>query len=228
MQVIEYGKAHAVIGDTKPHSSDLKDLGLKFNPALTINGVKTPGWIVFNNKLEDVTKYMNNNPKFVKTVVNVVSTGKVEPKYSLKVVKDLNVISVNQYVSSKGFEPEADYVTTRAKVLYNMTKHKADMNPSLRHVLRLKEFRTVSRMSDAELGSKLGEYDLPLVNDRFTAELLVTLFGHSEKLSGQHNAYLSELVIEMEPHLEKYLPESQEEDSLSSSSGEEEFRKLKK
>jgi hypothetical protein len=47
-------KSVAVFGDTKPFSEKLKELGGRYNPNLTLNGEKTPGWIFSNKKKEEL------------------------------------------------------------------------------------------------------------------------------------------------------------------------------
>lgn len=47
-------KSVAVFGDTKPFSDRLKELGGRYNPNLTLNGERTPGWIFSNKKKEEL------------------------------------------------------------------------------------------------------------------------------------------------------------------------------
>ena len=53
-------KSVAVFGDTKPFSDRLKELGGRYNPNLTLNGEKTPGWIFSNKKKEELQQLINN------------------------------------------------------------------------------------------------------------------------------------------------------------------------
>lgn len=52
IQIIEYGKGIAVIGDTKPIKDQLKALGGSFNPRLSCGA----GWIFSKKRLDEVTK----------------------------------------------------------------------------------------------------------------------------------------------------------------------------
>jgi len=55
-QVIQYSeKCIAIFGDTKPIKEKLKAIGGKFNPYLTHNGERAPGWILPTTKKEQLT-----------------------------------------------------------------------------------------------------------------------------------------------------------------------------
>lgn len=41
-----YGRGLAVFGDTKPYNKEFKEMGARFNPSLTRDGSKVPGWVV--------------------------------------------------------------------------------------------------------------------------------------------------------------------------------------
>jgi hypothetical protein len=57
--IVNYSeKALAVFGDTKPIKNQLKELGARFNPYLTKDGVKTPGWICSKKKEADLRKVL--------------------------------------------------------------------------------------------------------------------------------------------------------------------------
>jgi 4-hydroxy-3-methylbut-2-enyl diphosphate reductase IspH len=56
VQLVQYSeKAIAVFGDTKPYINELKELGGKFNPALTRDNEKCPGWI-YPKKTQDAVQ----------------------------------------------------------------------------------------------------------------------------------------------------------------------------
>lgn len=56
IQVVQYSdKCMAIFGDTRPIKEKLKAIGGKFNPYLTHNGERTPGWILPTTKREQIT-----------------------------------------------------------------------------------------------------------------------------------------------------------------------------
>lgn len=60
-QLVDYSdKAVALFGNTRPIKDSLKELGGRFNPALTLNGEKTPGWIFQKSKRETLEKLFIN------------------------------------------------------------------------------------------------------------------------------------------------------------------------
>jgi len=51
LQLVDYSdKALALFGNTKPIKDSLKEMGGRFNPALTLNGERVPGWIFPKSK----------------------------------------------------------------------------------------------------------------------------------------------------------------------------------
>lgn len=55
LKIVDYSeKAFAVIGNTKPYKERLRELGGRYNPALTCG----PGWIFRAGKREEVEKYV--------------------------------------------------------------------------------------------------------------------------------------------------------------------------
>jgi hypothetical protein len=48
----------AVVGDTKPHAKQLKSLGGRYNPHLTIDGEKAIGWVFKKGDREKVEEYV--------------------------------------------------------------------------------------------------------------------------------------------------------------------------
>lgn len=68
VSIIDYtDKSFVVIGDTKPFKDQLSALYGKYNPALTINGKKTAGWIFSKKRLDQVSKLLGipSTPKSV-------------------------------------------------------------------------------------------------------------------------------------------------------------------
>ncbi len=60
VKLVDYSeKAVAVFGDTKPIKDDLKKIGGRFNPHLTQEGSKVPGWIFSKNKLADLKNLLS-------------------------------------------------------------------------------------------------------------------------------------------------------------------------
>lgn len=60
LQLIRYSeKSFAIIGETKAVKDQLKGLGCKFNGALTINGNKQAGWLVWPNLVKRVSDVLN-------------------------------------------------------------------------------------------------------------------------------------------------------------------------
>lgn len=60
-QIIDYSeKAIAVFGDTKPIKDQLKDLGGRFNPYLTHEGNKKPGWVFSKIHKEQIESFLTN------------------------------------------------------------------------------------------------------------------------------------------------------------------------
>ena len=47
-----------VLGDTKPHAKQLKSLGGRYNPHLTIDGEKVIGWVFKKGDREKVEEYV--------------------------------------------------------------------------------------------------------------------------------------------------------------------------
>jgi hypothetical protein len=72
-------KSVAIFGDTKEYSSELKEKGGRFNPNLTFEGVKKPGWIFSNKKKEELEQFIDlvNNGEY-KKVINEVQDNKIE------------------------------------------------------------------------------------------------------------------------------------------------------
>jgi len=69
VELIEYSeRSVAVFGQTQPYKSHFMDIGGKFNPALTKQGQKQPGWI-FSKKQQAV----------VADLVNKICKGQVSP-----------------------------------------------------------------------------------------------------------------------------------------------------
>jgi len=55
VQLVTYSeKAIAIFGETKPYINSLKELGGKFNPALSHENEKSPGWIFPKKSLDKV------------------------------------------------------------------------------------------------------------------------------------------------------------------------------
>jgi hypothetical protein len=60
LELVDYSeKAVAVFGNTKPIKDELKNLGGRFNPNLTKEGSKVPGWIFSKNKLADLKNLLS-------------------------------------------------------------------------------------------------------------------------------------------------------------------------
>jgi hypothetical protein len=71
-------KSVAVFGDTKEYSSELKEKGGRFNPNLTYEGVKKPGWIFSNKKKEELEQFIDIvNKGEYKRVINNVDDEKI-------------------------------------------------------------------------------------------------------------------------------------------------------
>jgi hypothetical protein len=72
-------KSVAIFGDTKEYSSELKEKGGRFNPNLTFEGVKKPGWIFSNKKKEELEQFIDliNNGEY-KKVINEVQDNRTE------------------------------------------------------------------------------------------------------------------------------------------------------
>jgi hypothetical protein len=51
---------YLVIGSTKPHKEALKALGARFNPTLSIDNVKTAGWILSKTSLAEAQSFIAN------------------------------------------------------------------------------------------------------------------------------------------------------------------------
>ena len=61
IKIYDYSdRAIAVYGDTWTVKDKLKELGCKYNKFLTIDGKKTPGWIISNKKRSEVEKIINS------------------------------------------------------------------------------------------------------------------------------------------------------------------------
>ena len=64
VEIVQYSeKAIAVFGDTKPYINELKELGGKFNPALTHENEKKAGWIYpkkVSEKLQELVTKINS------------------------------------------------------------------------------------------------------------------------------------------------------------------------
>lgn len=61
VSIVDYSdRAIAVIGNTYVIKDKLKELGAKFNKFLSIDGKKTPGWILSKTKKTDVEKILND------------------------------------------------------------------------------------------------------------------------------------------------------------------------
>lgn len=72
VELVEYSeRSVAVFGQTQPYKSHFMDIGGKFNPALTKQGQKQPGWI-FSKKQQAV----------VADLVNKICKGQVSPSPS--------------------------------------------------------------------------------------------------------------------------------------------------
>ena len=62
IKIYDYSdRAIAVYGDTWTIKDKLKELGCKYNKFLTINGKKTPGWIISNKKRKEVEEIINSS-----------------------------------------------------------------------------------------------------------------------------------------------------------------------
>lgn len=60
VELIEYSeRSVAVFGQTQPYKSHFMDIGGKFNPALTKQGQKQPGWIFSKKQQAAVTDLVN-------------------------------------------------------------------------------------------------------------------------------------------------------------------------
>jgi hypothetical protein len=72
-------KSVAIFGDTKEYSSELKEKGGRFNPNLTFEGVKKPGWIFSNKKKEELEQFIDlvNNGEY-KKVINEDQDNRIE------------------------------------------------------------------------------------------------------------------------------------------------------
>ena len=59
INIVNYSeKAIAVLGETKPLKDHLSAIGGKWNPSLTHNGEKVPGWIFVISKRDEVKKIL--------------------------------------------------------------------------------------------------------------------------------------------------------------------------
>jgi hypothetical protein len=59
LQMVDYSdKSFAVLGNTRTFSSQLKDMGGRFNRYLTVNNQKVPGWIFPKTRQEEVTRFI--------------------------------------------------------------------------------------------------------------------------------------------------------------------------
>ena len=62
MEIVDYSeRSIAVIGETKDIKEQLKELGGRWNPNLTIDGVKAKGWIFSKNKEASVRKLIGTS-----------------------------------------------------------------------------------------------------------------------------------------------------------------------
>lgn len=78
-------KSIALFGNTKNYVDELKELGGRFNPNLTRDDVKTPGWIFSNKKKEQLLEFVEkvNDDKYEK------SEQKVEKSVDKDILKEL-------------------------------------------------------------------------------------------------------------------------------------------
>lgn len=61
-ELVDYSeKAIALFGDTREIKDQLKEIGGRFNPYLTKNGSKSPGWIFSKSKADKVRELINNS-----------------------------------------------------------------------------------------------------------------------------------------------------------------------
>ena len=56
-------KSIAVLGDTKSHSKQLKSLGGRYNPHLTVDGEKVIGWIFKSSDRTKIEDYIKSGGK---------------------------------------------------------------------------------------------------------------------------------------------------------------------
>jgi len=78
-------KSIALFGNTKNYVDELKELGGRFNPNLTYDDAKCPGWIFSNKKREQLDEFVEkvNDNKYVK------SETKVEKSVDKDILKEL-------------------------------------------------------------------------------------------------------------------------------------------
>lgn len=61
-ELVDYSeKAIALFGDTREIKDQLKEIGGRFNPYLTRDGSKAPGWIFSKSKVDKVRELINNS-----------------------------------------------------------------------------------------------------------------------------------------------------------------------
>jgi hypothetical protein len=91
VEIVQYSdKAIAVFGDTKPYVNELKELGGKFNPSLTHENEKKPGWI-YPKKVSDK----------LQELVTKINAGVVKPSESVKsyATEKINSVDIKVFMA---------------------------------------------------------------------------------------------------------------------------------
>lgn len=75
LQMVDYSdKSFAVIGNTKPFSSQMKELGGRFNRYLKVNNEQVPGWIFSKTRQEEVAAFLLDPSKSSSSSTNTHSS----------------------------------------------------------------------------------------------------------------------------------------------------------
>jgi hypothetical protein len=92
VELVEYSeKSVAVFGHTQPYRTHFTDIGGKFNPALTKQGQKCPGWI-FSKKQQTT----------VQDLVNKICKGQIQPSPA-PTTSQSTPSGTNSYVDRRDF-----------------------------------------------------------------------------------------------------------------------------
>ena len=94
VEIVQYSeKAIAVFGDTKPYINELKELGGKFNPALTHENEKKAGWIYPKKALEKLQELVT------KINAGVVKPSEVSKASSHSSSEKINSVDIKVFMA---------------------------------------------------------------------------------------------------------------------------------
>lgn len=118
MKIVDYSEhSIVVIGDTKEHKEQLKQLGGKYNPKLTISGEKVIGWVFSNKNKDSVIKFLNSGYS------NTPSDQKIDYDFLMNLITNLEsrVKSLEEYVGSINTDKTDIVNTTEANRTTSVT-----------------------------------------------------------------------------------------------------------